>query len=580
MMPSGARGQTENTRTNSTMTPVGGRETANVSSEPSHSANAPAPDSPIANLEFNQNLSAPARQSQSSAATGMRAPNLADLVALTELLTLHNTANLSASQSDISHRNLHAWFSDQCATSPNEHKLLKDAALAKRVFSYLDAQNQELGHTDNPLVAAANYNDVEAINLMVSLGVPLEGRDALGYTAFLSAAAMGNISAMTALKMLGANVNAEINVSGVNALHACAMSGTRDGINYLLSLGLPVDGQTQNKRSALHLCVENGPEVAEALLEAGANVTLADETGMTPLHLAAQKSALEVANLFLENKDCNVNAQSPSGLTPLHVACIMGDADMVSALLSKGADTGINMQDQNGETAAFMAVQRNCPKILTLLQAAGADLSLPRHDKIAPLHLAASKGFNHLVERLIGWGVSPNQRTGSGATAAHLVATMPQAAEQLEMLNKLGANLNLADDAGFTPLHLTAENGLLSATRYLLSIPTVAIAPKTTAHQYTPLHSAMLGNHLPVARLLQKAGASLNDQTAEGETAAHLAVLTGHTRSLSGLSQEGIDFTISNQNGDTAAALAQKLEQPLLAHWLDNLDKRSDATPN
>ena len=55
-------------------------------------------------------------------------------------------------------------------------------------------------------------------------------------------------------------------------------------------------------RTPLHLAAGNGrKEVAQILVESGAEVNVADGDGRTPLHWAAKRGHKEVAQLLIEN---------------------------------------------------------------------------------------------------------------------------------------------------------------------------------------------------------------------------------------------------------------------------------------
>ncbi len=75
----------------------------------------------------------------------------------------------------------------------------------------------------------------------------------------------------------------------------------------------------------------------EILLDAGADPTLTNRFGWTPLHCAAQSGSVRAAQLLVAHK-ADINARTDEGWTPLHLAASNRQRDMVSYLLANGAD--------------------------------------------------------------------------------------------------------------------------------------------------------------------------------------------------------------------------------------------------
>ena len=91
----------------------------------------------------------------------------------------------------------------------------------------------------------------------------------------------------------------------------------------------------------------------KALLKDNPNLVLATEdTGATPLHMAAASGRKDVAELLLANK-ADVNAKANNGATPLQLAAIEDRGDVVELLLANGAE--VNAKDNNGITRLHMA---------------------------------------------------------------------------------------------------------------------------------------------------------------------------------------------------------------------------------
>jgi ankyrin repeat protein len=155
----------------------------------------------------------------------------------------------------------------------------------------------------------------------------------------------------------GANVNAQLKLSP-----PFRNIGNDRGLDGLLTMGA-----TPLLRAAKAL---DAPAI-RLLLERGADVTLANSRGITPLMAAAgmgsvdadtrgfylsedvEQRAIESLKLLLKAGG-DVNAKDPRGLTPLHEAARWGWNDVVQFLVDNGAD--LNARDNRGNTPVESAL--------------------------------------------------------------------------------------------------------------------------------------------------------------------------------------------------------------------------------
>jgi len=111
----------------------------------------------------------------------------------------------------------------------------------------------------------------------------------------------------------------------------------------------------------------NFHEIAELLIQAGANVEELDENLNTPLHWAAVEGCVEVMELLLENK-VKVNPKDKRGFTPLNLATHWGRKEnyfkVIELLLCHGADPALPAN--GGETPLKGAMQRDFQNAVTL----------------------------------------------------------------------------------------------------------------------------------------------------------------------------------------------------------------------
>jgi ankyrin repeat protein len=225
------------------------------------------------------------------------------------------------------------------------------------------------------LTALHLTDDVEIARMLIGAGAT-DARDNDGYTAMMRACNVGVPDLLKVLLEHGFDVNAVSN-TGTSALMIAARNSPST-LQVLLSANPPPDMNKKCSRgyTALRYAAEQGSyEAVEMLLNAGADPTLADLCGITPLMQACDPETVRLlvnaapdsvhrrceigrnALSYLSEKpltsdalvsllECDsaynlcldVNAANDVGDTTLHFA--MGDANVVAVelLLEKGAD--------------------------------------------------------------------------------------------------------------------------------------------------------------------------------------------------------------------------------------------------
>lgn len=137
--------------------------------------------------------------------------------------------------------------------------------------------------------------------------------------------------------------------------------------------------------------IEHKPEVAIALIKAGANPNSVDSFASSPLHYAAGSvdCMLEVVRTLIEH-GARVNSVDRRGWTPLHEACDSGCCpELIEYLISRGAD--VTARERSGGTplhmAAYSGFENEGNKIIRILIANGANVNAQDLDGNTPLDL-------------------------------------------------------------------------------------------------------------------------------------------------------------------------------------------------
>ena len=176
----------------------------------------------------------------------------------------------------------------------------------------------------------------------------------------------GKMNIITLLVGEGANVDAR-QADGASPLHI-AVENTRripdsgprvndaNVVNFLLAQNPNVNAQDNNGKTPLVKALEYNFLIApvfDALLNNDANVNLADDRNIAPLHLAAYREMDAYYARELLKAGANPNQCGPDGRTALHFAALVGNAEKVALLLANGAN--IRAEDDDGQTAARLA---------------------------------------------------------------------------------------------------------------------------------------------------------------------------------------------------------------------------------
>jgi ankyrin repeat protein len=109
---------------------------------------------------------------------------------------------------------------------------------------------------------------------------------------------------------------------------------------------------------------------------------------------------------------------------------------------------------------------------------------------------------------------------------------------------------------GFTPLGLASFFGHGGVVEYLLSRGAEANLASRNRMQVMPLHSAVAGRHIGIARTLLEHGADVNAAQQDGFVPLHGAAQNGQADMIELLLEYGADVNAQNAEGLTALAIA------------------------
>ena len=227
---------------------------------------------------------------------------------------------------------------------------------------------------------------------------------------------------------------------------------------------------------------------------------------------------------FLKDKTVDVNAAAPDGTTALHWAIDRDDAEAVGLLIKAGAKVGA--ANRYGVIPLSLAAERGDAVVVSQLLDAGADpnSSMPEGETV--LMTAARTGKVDAIKALLVHGAKVDARDSSRGETALMWAAGRNNVEAIRMLIEFGADRNAR-----TKNPERQSGGGAAGLNRSRREPT----------SFSAFLFAVRAGHIGAATALLDAGADVNDNLSDGETALILACANGHWELASVLLDRGAD---------------------------------------
>jgi ankyrin repeat protein len=388
------------------------------------------------------------------------------------------------------------------------------------------------------LLWAAHRGDAAQVKRLIAAGADVALGNHYGATPMSEAATQGETQIIALLLKAGADVNSA-NAEGETALMDVVRTGRLDAAALLLSHGASVQAhENWGGQTALMWAVtQNHPEMMRLLIQHGADVNARSKVhdwqrkvtaegrpkdmhrgGLTPLLYATRDGCMACAQMLLQ-AGADVNLADPDKVPPLEMALLNLHWDMAKLLMARGAE--VHGWDEWGQTPLYVAVDMNTVPA----SAHGDQPSTDKTQGIEVIALLLARGANPNAQLMVAPPLrnavldrNSDQMITTGATPL-LRATRGADIPAMKLLLAHGALVDLPNVDGVTPF--------LAATGAGRNMPATRGRFRTEAQA------------IETAKLLLAAGATVNAATHAGETALHGAALRGWSEMATYLAQNG-----------------------------------------
>ncbi|NRA09896.1 MAG: ankyrin repeat domain-containing protein [Myxococcales bacterium] len=387
------------------------------------------------------------------------------------------------------------------------------------------------------LRSAIEQGDIRAVRAALDAGA-IPGVPASGARCDAAEAIVrGRVDILEVLVARGAELEG-CGGSGLSLLHEAVRVENVEAVDALLRLGARIDARAPGNATPLHAAIRvgHGP-IAKRLIQAGHSLSARDDAGRNPLDLAIVARKAQIAKQLRaagarRTKSADPDKRAESGW-------FEGAADELSA------------RAYRGWPPLSVAAWRGHDAVVTRVLAGGADPNELDPEGVAPLARAASSGQFDIVRALLAAGADPNH-----GTPAPLVAAATSNDDRLlRALLDAGARIDTVDPLGRSAIHVATSAGQRVMVETLLERG--ARADPIDADGISSLEVAVRDAHDDLVELL----AAGTPQAARSR-ALCTAAARGRAHALGLLLETGLDAEGTCANGQPLLHVAIRQGSP------------------
>ncbi len=228
-------------------------------------------------------------------------------------------------------------------------------------------------------------------------------------------------------------------------------------VQAIIAKSTSLEFRTINQETPLAIAIQHGNiEVAQALMDCGANIEARDYAGNTSLLRAVifnQPKMIEL--LLLRNANSSAFSANFNGGTALHITSYMGNTAIAEQLLKKNPNL-LESLDRNGLTPFLVAVCNDKQESIQFLIEKKCNIAARSFTKEGALHFAAQGNFIATAKMILQNCPDINIRNTQGHTPL-FIAVMRGHIKFVELLLQAKADYTISDNFGLTPLKMAEQ---------------------------------------------------------------------------------------------------------------------------
>ena len=427
-----------------------------------------------------------------------------------------------------------------------------------------------------PLHVSVIHNHSGVVRTLLALGAEPSPLDAVKNTPLHIAAINGSSDVIKPLLEFGSslyNVNSLLLTPPEEAVLNNEFGFLRAAMDHH---GYDVNTQDQFGYTLLHTMImlrhSVSDQVLEKLVQTDCDSNAPIEEDLFAIHWATQYYPSVQVLKKLVGMGCDLNAPMEEGLLPIHFATQHNDTEAIRAFVELGSDVDVPTLSEKRRHPIHIAAGLNCVEAIEVLTELGCDIEAQQSTKLKlrPLHLTVLHRSQEAFRKLMEKGADIHSKISNGMTAIFF-AVLQNAFEMIKVLVQNGSKIDDTYDLLSDSATMFMRSALSASSSQLLITPLIfAIICRrrkcvvellelgaSTADTFLQLSSlqiaAQRGQHEIAGDLIDH-GANVNrSREGDGFTPLHFAIMENHIRVVRVLVTKGCDVTkptFRNSNPD------------------------------